>query len=147
MKILRNILLIGTLSISVLSAQEIEVQFDHEAILVKDLSESAQFYMNVIGLKEIEDGTGLDHIRWFSLGNNTELHIIEDKNHKQADVKGVHFALRVNDLDMFIKHLQKQKIGFENWFGKANATNDRPDGIRQVYLKDPSGYWIEINGK
>lgn len=147
MKILRNILVIGTLSISVLSAQKIEIQFDHEAILVKDLSESSQFYMNVIGVKEIENGTGLDHIRYFSLGKNTQLHIIEDQNHKQVDVKGVHFALRVNDLDMFIRHLQKQKIGFENWFGKVNKTNDRPDGLRQVYLKDPNGYCIEINGK
>jgi hypothetical protein len=27
----------------------------------------------------------------------------------------------------------------------ANAINVRPDGLRAVFLRDPNGYWIEIN--
>lgn len=127
------------------AAQEFELTFDHNAILVKDLTESSNFYLNIIGLKEIENKTEKSHIRWFSLGGNSSLHVIEDKKHKVPDVKGLHFALHTKNLDAFIEHLKENNIYFENWPGEANTTNTRPDGVRQVYLKDPNGYWIEVN--
>ncbi|MCM5663162.1 VOC family protein [Galbibacter mesophilus] len=126
-------------------AQSFKLEFDHNAILVKNLTESADFYLNIIGLEEIENKTKKSHIRWFSLGQGTSLHVIEDKNHKVPDVKGVHFALHTKDLDGFIAHLRENNIPFENWPGEANTTNTRPDNVRQIYLRDPNGYWIEVN--
>lgn len=138
------LLFLFTLSFSF--SQEIDIHFDHYAILVKDLDQSATFYMEVLGLKEIEDKTELPHIRWFSMGGNTELHVIEKKEYSLPDEKGIHFALKVNDLNAFIKKLKDHKVPFKNWFGLPGKTNTRPDGIRQVYFTDPSGYWIEVNG-
>lgn len=129
------------------SAQEIEIRFDHYAILAQNLDASSNFYMEVMGLKEIEDKTELPHIRWFSMGNNTELHIIENKDYSAPDEIGVHFALRVNDLNAFMKKIVDRKIEFQNWFGLVGRTNARPDGVRQIYLQDPNGYWIEVNGE
>ena len=131
---------------SMVFSQKLQLKFDHFAILVDDLNTSVSFYQEVLLLPEIEDKTGLDHIRWFSMGNS-ELHIIEDKENSITHHQGIHMALSVNNLDAFRKHLEKKKINYINWFGKANTTNTRPDGIRQVYIKDPDGYWIEINGK
>ncbi len=128
-------------------AQKMEIKLDHYAILVQDLDKSCDFYQKIIGLKEIEDQTKKDHIRWFSMGKKAELHIIESKEYKIPDEKGVHLALRTANLDAFIEHLRANKIPFQNWYGEDNTTNDRPDGIRQVYLTDLDGYWIEINGK
>ena len=34
---------------------------------------------------------------------------------------------------------------FETWTGVPLETNDRPDGVKQVYFQDPDGYWIEVN--
>ncbi|WGK64473.1 VOC family protein [Croceiramulus getboli] len=129
-----------------LTAQS-SLTLDHQAIEVDDLERSATFYMDILGLEEIEDGTGLDHIRWFSLGGDRSLHLIENDNRQPAPSKGIHMALRSNDLDATLDALREKKIYFENWPGEANQTNDRPDGIRQIYLQDPDGYWIEINGK
>lgn len=137
------LLLVSTISFG----QKLDLKFDHYAILVQDLEESANFYMDILGLKEIEDKTEQPHIRWFSLGKKMSLHVIEDKNHVQPDVKGVHLALRSKDLDGIIARLRAKNITFYNWLGMKNKTNARPDGIRQIYFQDPNGYWIEINGK
>lgn len=127
------------------NAQDFKLGFDHLAILVQDLEESSNFYIDIMGLEEIENKTEQPHIRWFSMGAKAALHVIEDKDHKVADVKGVHFALYTENLDGFINHLREKNIYFENWPGEENTTNDRPDGVRQIYLKDPNGYWIEVN--
>lgn len=44
-----------------------------------------------------------------------------------------------------MEFLRSKNVKFENWPGEANTTNTRPDGIKQIYLQDPDGYWIEIN--
>lgn len=117
---------------------------DHDAIMVSDLSVSARFYGKVLGLKEIPNGGLGDHIRWFQLGEKIQIHLIEsDKAIEKA--KGVHFALSTSDLEGFMKYLKEKNVAFENWPGEKGVTNTRPDGIKQIYLQDPDGYWIEVN--
>jgi lactoylglutathione lyase len=48
-------------------------------------------------------------------------------------------------VDDFIKILKQGKIAFEDWQGKPNSVTLRVDGVKQIYFKDPDGYWIEIN--
>jgi lactoylglutathione lyase len=45
----------------------------------------------------------------------------------------------------FIEKLKANKIEFENWPGEKGAVTTRVDGVKQIYFKDPDGYWIEIN--
>lgn len=117
---------------------------DHDAIMVKDLKASAKFYGEVLGLKEIPNGGLGDQIRWFDAGNQVQLHLIENKDNFPT-TKGVHMALSTNDLDGLMKYLKSNQVHFENWPGEPGVTNNRPDGIKQIYLQDPDGYWIEIN--
>ena len=42
--------------------------FNHLALSVKDLNRSVDFYKNVLHLKEIENRTKNEGIRWVSLG-------------------------------------------------------------------------------
>lgn len=122
------------------------LRFDHQALQVKDLDRSAVFYHELLGLPEIDDKTGAPHIRWFSMGDLKELHLIEDQNAPEPPVKGVHMALSATSLDELTVYLKEKGVYFENWMGEPFTTNTRPDGIRQIYLQDPDGYWIEING-
>lgn len=130
----------------VVNAQSFTTSYDHRAILVEDLDVSVDFYMEVLQFKEIENKTEQAHIRWLATGPGNSLHIIEESGHKNKEVKGVHMAFRVDDLDAFVAHLKTIGLYFENWQGVAKTTNPRPDGIRQVYFQDPDGYWIEVNG-
>jgi len=123
---------------------KVEFNKDHDAIQVKDVNASAKFYAEILGLKEIPNGGLPEHIRWFELGNEVQLHLIESKELPEKH-KGVHMALNTSTLETFMEFLKKKEIPFENWSGEKEITNTRPDGVKQIYLQDPDGYWIEIN--
>jgi lactoylglutathione lyase len=45
----------------------------------------------------------------------------------------------------FIAVLNKNHVPFENWAGEKSGFTSRVDGVKQIYFKDPDGYWIEVN--
>ena len=138
-------LLIALFSMTLTSAQNsFNLKKDHDAILVKDLDVSANFYANVLSLKEIPNGGLGDHIRWFELKDKVQIHLIESEEIPEKN-KGVHFAISTDNLPGFMEYLKEQNVHFENWPGEMETTNTRPDGIKQIYLQDPDGYWIEVN--
>ena len=54
-------------------------------------------------------------------------------------------ALTILDLDKYITYLEMHKVEYYNWPGDRMQVSTRPDKVRQIYIKDPDGYWIEIN--
>ena len=121
------------------------LSFDHYAINVTDLQRSADFYQRVLSIDTVYNGTENDRRIWYSLGEGMALHIIETDEVDVKTPKGVHLCLAVADFDAFVDHLREEGLAFETWLGEPMQTNSRPDGVRQVYLRDPDGYWIEIN--
>lgn len=118
--------------------------FNHLALSVKELNRSAEFYLNVFQLTEITNRTANPAIRWISLNEGKELHLISNPETVTLN-KSVHLAFSTANLEAFQKRLEKLKIPYSDWAGKLNAVNTRADGIQQIYLQDPDGYWIEIN--
>jgi catechol 2,3-dioxygenase-like lactoylglutathione lyase family enzyme len=121
------------------------VTFNHVALSVKDVDQTAKFYKNTLNLKEITNKTEKAGIRWLSLGEGKELHLISFPNDEIKINKAVHFAVTTSDFDSFIKKLDSMKIVYSDWPGILNKITVRADGIRQVFLQDPNGYWIEVN--
>lgn len=121
-----------------------EFTFNHLALSVKDLNRSAEFYINVFQLQEITNRTANPNIRWISLNDGKELHLISNAEPVTLN-KSVHLALTASDFEAFLKRLGELKIPYGDWPGKANAVTTRADGIKQIYLQDPDGYWIEVN--
>jgi lactoylglutathione lyase len=119
--------------------------FNHLALSVKDVDRSAEFYKNVLKLQEITNRTKMEGIRWFSLGEGKELHLISVLKEPVTINKGVHLALATADFDSFVKALNGMKIPFSDWPGTPDKVNIRADGIKQIYFQDPDGYWIEVN--
>ncbi|SMO89616.1 VOC family protein [Gracilimonas mengyeensis] len=119
--------------------------FDHYTIKVKNLEESAAFYSDILKLSPIENRTEKPHIRWFSLGEDRELHLVKGETEGIQTNIGIHIALRLKDFDVFLAHLEENDITPHNSKAKPNATTVRADGINQVYFQDPDGYWIEVN--
>ncbi|MDZ7659831.1 VOC family protein [Fodinibius sp.] len=122
-----------------------DLSFDHYTIKVADLKTSASFYSDVLGLNEIKNRTEKPHIRWFSLGNGCELHVVEGPTEQIQTNVGVHLALKLSDIDAFIDQLKSHGVTPHNSKGKPESITTRADGIRQVYFPDPDGYWIEVN--
>lgn len=141
-------LLVLTLSSGFVSGQdknEISVNFNHIALSVKDSDESAEFYKNVLNLNEITNRTIIEGIRWLSLGEGKELHLISILKDEIKTNKAVHLALTTSDFDLLIAKLKSMKVEYSDWPGNVNKINVRADGIKQVFFQDPNGYWIEVN--
>lgn len=120
--------------------------FNHQALSVKDVQRSANFYKTVLGLSEITNRTEQAGIRWFSLGQGKELHLISLLKEEDVKInKAVHLALTTPDFDAFVKSLDAAKVSYSDWPGNIGKVNVRADGIKQIYIQDPDGYWIEIN--
>ena len=119
--------------------------FNHVALSVKDVDRSAEFYKNVLKLQEITNRTEIKGIRWFSLGEGKELHLVSVIKEPVVINKAVHFALATSNFDALIKSLEMMNIPFSDWPGTANKITIRADGIKQIYFQDRDGYWIEVN--
>jgi lactoylglutathione lyase len=119
--------------------------FDHMALSVKDIDRSADFYKNVLGLKEITNRTKIEGIRWFTLSDGIELHLISIIKEPFTTNKAIHLGLASPNFDSFIKRLDILKIDYSDWPGTPYSVTVRKDGIKQIYFQDLDGYWIEVN--
>lgn len=120
-------------------------RFDHIALAVADPVEAVAWWTRVMGAREIVNGTKQPHIRWVTLGDGQAIHLIGSKDALPQVPKIVHLALRVKDLEAFVRHLEAEQVPYEDWLGKGSAVAIRPDQVRQVYLQAPGGYYIEVN--
>jgi len=127
------------------SPPEISMTFNHVALSVQDLDRSATFYQDVFGLPEITNRTEIAGIRWFSLGEGKELHLISIVPGPVTTNKAVHFALTTPTFDAFLANLEASGTAFSDFGGAPGKVTIRADGTRQIYLQDPDGYWIEVN--
>lgn len=121
------------------------VRFNHVAIFVKDLKVTKSFYENIIGLDSIPEPFHDGKHAWYSLGPGLSLHVIEGATRKKEYYKNQHTCLSVSSVDDFTVILTKNKIVFEDVKGNKNVYSNRVDGVKQLWLQDPDGYWIEIN--
>ncbi|MHB1146780.1 MAG: VOC family protein [Lutibacter sp.] len=141
-----TLLLIFFTFFGMLQAQETsQFTFNHVALSVKDINQSAKFYQDILGLQEITNRTKMDGIRWFSFGEGKELHLVSILKEPVTTNKAVHFALTTANFDAFVKTLETPNVIYSDWPGAQNKISKRADEIKQIYFQDPDGYWIEVN--
>ncbi len=124
---------------------EPEFHFDHQSIVVKDVQKMGDFYKEVFALEEVPHPENKPGFRWFNVYGNSQLHLIQKEFKDFEKNKSMHLCLAVKDLDAFITHLKSKNIDFYDWPGKKGSVTDRADGVKQIYIQDPEGYWVEIN--
>ena len=82
---------------------------------------------------------------WYSTGTHTMLHVIAGATVKKENYKNQHTCYTVPDFNLFIKKLKELNWVYEDVAGNKNAVTTRIDGVHQIWLQDPDGYWLEIN--
>lgn len=113
-------------------------ELNHVAIHVKDVEASCEFYARVLQLPRLPRPAFTFPGAWFQLGAAQELHIIGERTEPVvAHNRGNHFALRVDDLDAWERRLGELGV-------KHMPRKTRPDGILQLFLRDPDGHVIEL---
>jgi lactoylglutathione lyase len=139
------IVLCFTTSIKAQENTPFNFSFNHLSLSVKDLDTTCDFYKNVLGLQEITNRTKKEGIRWFSLGEGKELHLISIIKEPVTINKAIHLGITTPNFDSFVNKLDKLKLKYNDWEGNPNKITIRADGIKQIYFQDPDGYWIEVN--
>jgi lactoylglutathione lyase len=113
-------------------------ELNHVAIHVADVGRSCEFYERVLGLAPLPRPAFDFPGAWFRLGPQQELHLIgRSEAAVEAPNRNNHFALRVDDLTAWGRHLQKVGADFR-------PPKPRPDGASQIFLRDPDGHHIEL---
>ncbi|WP_022825732.1 VOC family protein [Hymenobacter norwichensis] len=125
-------------------AQQPTLTFNHAAICVKDLKASTDFYKLVLALPEIPNPFNDGRHTWLSIGPQLQMHIIQGTCTLTPE-KNVHLCFSTASVPEFAKRLDRQKVAYSNLLGQQSQVTLRADGVRQLYLQDPDGYWIEIN--
>ena len=118
---------------------------NHIAQYVVNLKISTDFYQNLVGLDTIPEPFHDGRHTWFSVGPKSHLHLIQGAREKTVHDKNSHLCFTVASVQEFTEVLQKNNIEYENWAGEKNAITNRVDGVKQIYFRDPDGYWLEIN--
>lgn len=118
---------------------------DHVAINATDADVSAEFYRRTFGMKDVP--TELPNTRWLDMGSGMTLHIIGGRTAPVSPNRIVHFALRTEDLSATIAYFDANAIPWSDFTGKDHNIQTRFDGVRQVFVQDPDGYWVEVSDR
>ena len=119
--------------------------FNHQTLYVTDLQRSAVFYEKVLGLDTISEPFHDNRHIWLRIGDHSQLHVVLGAKDVVEHNINIHLAFSVASIENFIAHLNAMQVKFGNWKGDSKNPEVRPDGIKQIYLQDPDGYWIEVN--
>ena len=133
------------MGLSVSAQKKLPMRVNHVAIYVKDIKASREFYTQVIGLDSIpepfHDGLHL----WLDMGAGASIHVIGGAPERKQYFQNNHLCLSTTNVEEFKKILEKRNITWYNATGEKGKTTTRVDGVQQIWLQDPDGYWLEIN--
>lgn len=122
-------------------------QIDHVTLVVKDLEASRRFYVDVLGMREVERPGFRFQGKWFQAGS-TQIHLILE--HEQSGPAQTfipegctisrtrHLAFSVEDARAAQARLAELGIPL------AAGPQQRPDGPTQIYVLDPDRNLVEL---
>lgn len=124
-----------------------EIHINHIAIHVAELGRSQAFYGEILGLRQIDEPFKDGLHAWYAIGGGASVHLIEELHQSppREISKTNHLCFSVKDMNAFIQNLNRKNCPFENWAGDQGEIHIRPDGIKQIFFRDPDNYWIEVN--
>lgn len=122
-----------------------KASLNHIALSVVDLQKAGDFYENIIGLDTIPEPFHDGKHIWLRIGPLSHLHLISGADKPKEYFKGSHLCFTVASVDDFVAKLKTRGMDWEDWAGNKGGITIRVDKVKQVYLKDPDGYWVEVN--
>ena len=112
---------------------------NHVSINARDLQESVDFYVELLGAERIPTPNFGIPVQWLALGN-TQLHLFE---RDLQPTSHHHLGITVDDLEPVYRAVQRHEAFDDAAF--HNRLVELPGDIVQLYLRDPAGNLVEID--
>lgn len=151
MKIVRRtILLIITVCIAnFLFAQSGQAKpkatLNHLAIYVVSLEKTKAFYNDIFQLDTIPEPFHDGKHAWYSIAPGVAMHVIQGAEKPKEYYQNNHTCFSVPSTEAFVEKIKTQNISWYNAKGVKGEITTRVDGVKQIWVNDPDGYWIEVN--
>jgi catechol 2,3-dioxygenase-like lactoylglutathione lyase family enzyme len=114
-------------------------RINHVSINARDLEESVDFYVELLGVEPIPTPNFGLRVQWLALGR-TQLHLFE---RDLQPTSHHHFGITVDDLGPVYRAAERRGAFDDQSF--RNHLVELPGDVVQLYLRDPAGNLIEID--
>jgi len=114
-------------------------RINHVSVNARDLQESVDFYVDLLGAERIATPNFGLPVQWLALGR-TQLHLFE------KDVQPTshhHLGITVDDLEPVYRAAERRDAFDREAFG--NHLVELPGDLIQLYVRDPAGNLVEID--
>ncbi|MFC0184800.1 Glyoxalase/Bleomycin resistance protein/Dioxygenase superfamily protein [Pseudarcicella hirudinis] len=115
-------------------------EINHVALYVRDVGVSMKFYGETLELEQDFRRPAFDFGgAWYKLGSRQSLHLLDGRTDEEisSSSRRNHFAVEVESIKECEAFLRNKGLEFM-------GPKLRPDGVPQIFLKDPDGYWMEF---
>lgn len=120
-------------------------RINHLAIYVVSLEKSVAFYSGVFNLDTIPEPFHDHKHAWYRIGPGVSLHVIEGAVQPKEYFLNNHMCFSVASVDAFVTMLRARQLPWVDAKGNKGLVTTRVDGVKQIWVNDPDGYWIEVN--
>jgi catechol 2,3-dioxygenase-like lactoylglutathione lyase family enzyme len=110
--------------------------YNHVAMVVRNLEKSRWFYGEVLGLRSIERPSFAFPGHWYEVGGGRQLHLMVLEEEIPKTMR--HIALEVEGFGETLEDLKSRGIDLVEGPGK------RLDGSDYLFCRDPDGNLVEI---
>ena len=121
------------------------LRINHMSLQVRDLARSSDFYQRVLKLPEVECLAARPNIRWFGIGAEHTVHLIEGDFADTKVTRSTHLCITTSDFEATIRHVESTGTAYCDAAGNSGKIHTRADGVHSIYFQDPDGYWIEVS--
>jgi catechol 2,3-dioxygenase-like lactoylglutathione lyase family enzyme len=114
---------------------------NHVTVLTLDLDESERFYAELLGAERVVSPNFGTPVRWLRIGD-AQIHLF------QSDTGGGgvgHFGVTVDDLAPVYE--RAKALDALDPVVNGHYLWQLPDGVVQLYVRDPSGNLVEVNAR
>ena len=118
---------------------------NHVAIYVVDLEKTRSFYDEMFQLDTLPEPFHDGKHIWYSIAPGVAMHVIQGADKPKEYFLNQHTCFSVPSVEIFVEKLKARKSNWYNSKGVKDLVTTRVDGVKQIWVTDPDGYWIEVN--
>jgi len=118
---------------------------NHVAIFVVDLEKTRSYYDEMFGFDTIPEPFHDGKHIWYSIAPGVAMHVIQGADKPKEYFLNQHTCFSVPSVENFVAKLKARNRFWYNSKAVKGEITTRVDGVKQIWVTDPDGYWIEVN--